>query len=154
MWIGLVIALAGCGADAHVSKNTLLTRRSIGPISFLETKAKIEAAYGKGQVARFISGTAHVTVTFYPAVSVGVIYLAGPQGKPVVGLLETTAPQYRTMSGIGVGSTLRQLKANGAECGPANGSCGLGISASKPGITFFLDDRRMRVTRVAISTGT
>jgi hypothetical protein len=92
-------------------------------------------------------------VDFYPAVSIGVIYGANPQGKPAAVILETDAPQYHTRSGIGVGSTVAKLKKNGVECGLTVDSCQIGISASKPGTTFFLDDQGTRVARVAIATG-
>lgn len=147
----LVAALVGCGSTAHVSKDTLVVLgRSIGPISFGETKAKIQAAYGKGQLVTLKQGTANPRVVFYPAVSVGVIY-AARQGKPAVYILETDAPQYRTKSGIGVGSTVAQLRKIGADCRPLEGICGLGNSKSKPFTTFFLDDRGTRVTRIAIA---
>jgi hypothetical protein len=153
--LGMAVGLAGCGTSTHTSKDTLLVLgRRIGPISFGETKAKIQATYGSGQRETLRSGTARPVVVFYPAVSIGVIYSASPQGKPAVAILETAAPQYRPRAGIGVGSTVGELKKIGAECGLTADSCGIGISASKPGTTFFLDDHRTRVTRVAISTGT
>ena len=108
----LVAALTGCGLSAHVSKNTLIDRsRSIGPIAVGETRAKIEAAYGKGQRA-FLPGRPHNTpITFYPAVSIGVLYY---ESNAI--WVETTAAQYRTKSGMSVGSTAAQLRKSGAEC--------------------------------------
>jgi hypothetical protein len=152
--LGMAVGLAGYGASTHTSKNTrLVLGRSIGPISFGETKAKIEADFGRGQKVKLKSGTARPVVVFYPAVSIGVNYGANSKGKAAVAILETDAPQYHTRSGIGVGSTVAHLKKIGAECGLTVDSCQLGISASKPGTTFFLDDHSARVVRVAISTG-
>jgi hypothetical protein len=153
--LGVVVAgagLAGCGSSPHVAKNTLIVPgRSIGPISFAESKTKIEAAYGKGQPVTLRQGTANPRVVFYPAVSIGVIY-AGRQSKARVIILETDAPQYRTKSGVGVGSTVGQLKKIGTDCRPQDGICGIvGSSGSKPATTFFLDDQRKRVTRIAIA---
>jgi hypothetical protein len=71
-----------------------------------------------------------------------------------VGILETAASQYRTKSGIGVGSTVGQLRKIGANCSLTPDSCQLGYSvASKPGTTFLLDAQAKHVARVAISTG-
>jgi hypothetical protein len=152
--LGMALGLAGCGASTHTSKSTrLILGRSIGPISFGEKKTKIEAAYGRGQKVALKSGTARAVVVFYPAVSIGVVYGANSQGKAAVAILETDARQYHTRSGIGVGSTVANLKKIGAECGLTVGSCQLGISASKPGTTFLLDEQGTRVSRVAISTG-
>jgi hypothetical protein len=152
--LGTALSLAGCGASTHTSKNTrLILGRSIGPISFGETKTKIEADYGRAQRVTWKSGTARPVVDFYPAVSIGVIYSANSQGKPAAVILETDAPQYHTRSGIGVGSTVANLKKNGVECGLTVDSCQIGISTSKPGTTFFLDDQGTRVARVAIATG-
>jgi hypothetical protein len=92
-------------------------------------------------------------VVFYPGVSIGVIYGSNSRGKAAAAILETAASQYRTKSGIGVGSTVGQLRKIGADCGLTVDSCQIGISASKPGTTFLLDDHGTRVARVAISTG-
>ena len=152
----MAFVLAGCGSRMHTAKppqaSTLLVLgRRIGPIFFGETKAKIESAYGRGQVVRLPPTNA--AVVFYPAVSIGVIYVPNSRGKAAAEILETAASQYRTKAGIGVGSTVGQLKKIGADCGLTVGSCQLGVSSSKPGTTFFFGGQRPRVVRVAISTG-
>src|SRR5438093_4705526 len=87
--LGMALGLAGCGAGTHTSKNTrLILGRSIGPISFGETKTKIEADYGRGQKVTLKSGTARAVVVFYPAVSIGVVYGANSQGEAAVAILE------------------------------------------------------------------
>ena len=140
----LITGLTGCGST---SKNTLIDRsRSIGPIAVGETKAKIEAAYGKGQRA-FLPGRPHNTpITFYPAVLIGVLYY---EGHAIY--VETTASRYRTKSGMRVGSTAAQLRKSGAEC--QQDQCG--VINGNLATTFFMSssypsDRATRAIRVVV----
>jgi len=144
----LVAGLTGCGSSAHTPKNTLIDRsRSIGPIALNETKAKIEAAYGSGQRA-FLPGRPHDTpITFYPAVSIGVLYY---ENHAIY--VETTAPEYRTKSGGGVGSSTAELKKIGAECeqdqcGIVNGNLATTFFMNPP---FFSHRFRSRAIRVVV----
>jgi hypothetical protein len=152
--LAVALATAGCGShgvSSHVP-SLLVPWRRIGPIAFGETRAKIQAAYGRGQLVH-LSPT-NVAVVFYPAVAIGVIYASSPKGKPAVAILETDAPRYRTASGIGVGTTVEQLRKIGANCSLTPDSCQLGFSvASRPGTTFLLDAQAKHVARIAISTG-
>jgi hypothetical protein len=129
----LAAGLTGCGStSAHVSPNRLISHsRGIGPISVGETRAKIDAAYGTGRRA-FLPGRPHDTpITFYPAVSIGVLYY----GNHAL-YVETTAPRYRTTSGLGVGSTAAQLKKSGADS--QNGGELWGLINGKLATTFFM----------------
>ena len=143
----LVVALAGCGSSAHTAQNTLIARsRSIGPIFVGETKATIEAAYGKGQPAALPSRPHDTPITFYPAVSIGVLYYENHAFY-----VETTAPQYRTKSRMGIGSTAAQLQKNGAEC--QQDQCWL--TNSNLSTTFFMSSsypshRETRAIRVVV----
>lgn len=117
----LVLSASGCAGGkqtttaAHRSTGLVLGRR-IGPISLYESKAKIEAAYGKGRRLVAKSGQ---TVTFYPAISIGVQYY-GSQG---VGVIETSSPRYRTQAGFGVGNTVARARKLGAACSRQFSSC-------------------------------
>ena len=138
----------------------LVLGRRIGPIYLGEPRAKIEAAYGKGQRVTLRQGTANPVVTYYPAISIGVMYLGGHRKFAVI--LETSSPRYRTESGIGVGSGIGPLRKIGANCSVSPGSCGLPGGFGPPkhpttATTFFLNHEPFphappaRVVRVVVA---
>lgn len=126
----LVAGLTACGSSAGTSTNILIARsRSIGPITVGEAKTRIEAAYGKGQPAALPGRPHNTPITFYPALSIGVLYY---ESRAIY--VETTEPEYRTTSGVGVGSTVAELRRAGAEC--QQDQCG--IVEGNLATTFFM----------------
>jgi hypothetical protein len=122
----------------------------------LQPKAKIEAAYGKGQQVTLNTGQ---TVTFYKPVAIGVMY--GYRG-PRTWEIETASPRYRTRSGIGVGSDIGAVRKIGATCSRTFNTCTLPgdfgpVEHPVVSVVFELNrkpfptDRNTRVVRVDFS---
>ena len=145
----LSAGLAACGSSAHTSKiDSAVTAQRVGPISLGEPRAKVEAVAGKGQFVRAgkrSQGTGTVLIA-YPAVSIRVIYLTR-HGKAAAFVVETTSSNYRTKSGIGVGSTVEQVKKIGADCAS---ECVLKNASAGTETDFALDNRGMRVIRLSV----
>lgn len=157
-----VLSAAGCAGGrpttttaSHASTRIVIGQR-IGPIYLLEPKAKIEAAYGKGQRVTLGSGG---IVTFYRSVSIGVMYSGSPQRTWEI---ETASPRYRTSSGLGVGSGIAAVRKIGATCSRTFSTCDLGGLFGPPAnpVTanvFYLNrkpfptDRGVRVVRIDLS---
>lgn len=154
----LAVSLAaGCAGEHRTASPTTTTTasnpatrivigRRIGPISLLESKAKIKAAYGRGQQETLDTGP---TVTFYPAVSIAVNYYGGT----TVGSVETTSPLYRTPSGVGVGSGVEALRKSGVQCGASTRFCSSVTypSPGHPGSTTQFEMKHARVVGIEMS---
>ena len=136
----LVLSAVACGSSAPKTSTLIVLGRRIGPIYLGESRAKIEAAYGKGKKMPVGRGRpAPPVFTVYPAVSIGVIYY----GKGAV-FVETTSLRYHTASGIGVGSGIPPVRKLGANCTVTPGQCGLAGGFGPPkhpttATTFFLN---------------
>ena len=151
----LVASLTGCGSGAHTPNNTLIViNQRIGPFSIGERQAKVEAIAGKGRVVLSRNPTVDeyfgTLIKVYPAVSIRVDYLTG-QGKAGLFSVETTSPEYRTKSGIGVGSTVEQVKKVGAYCDSLT-SCYIQNTDAGTSTYFGLDKSGGRVVRIGIGT--
>jgi hypothetical protein len=166
----LAVVVAGCGGSG---KNTLTTRiannysatvtlkrmprgigldHRIGPVKFNESRAEVTKALGSSVPARL----AGHRLRFYPRAGIYVDY-AGSGARQVAAVVLTRSPHYRTRSGIGVGSSLAQLRRHiKVTCyggAPAPGQCQHEKSNINLPFTVFNVDTAKRVVEVAIVPG-
>lgn len=154
----LASVIVGCGASnttptprTRAPSRLLVLNRRIGPISFGETRARIEAAFGAGHAVTL--EPSHVAVVLYSPLAIGVSYARNQKGQLAAAIVETAAGRYRTRSGVGVGSATAMLSKAGVNCNLSPGTCQISGSGTKAiGTTFFLDPKSGRVARIVIST--
>jgi hypothetical protein len=171
----LGFAAAGCGATKNtvilsvtnggpinragtVRPGIITLDRRIGPVSFGEPKPEITKALGPSVVAH-INGH---PLRFYPTVGVYVDYLRDRRkGKPpIADFVITRSGRYTTRSGVGVGSTLRQLRhvvkvrCYGGTSVSAPDTCQHEkANIDLPFTVFDISPKTKRVTQVAIVPG-
>ena len=129
----------------------------IGPVSFAEPKPQVTKALGHGVAAR-LDGQ---RLRFYPKVGIYVGYPPNPPtGKPTVAaFIVTRSARYKTRSGVGVGSSLRQLRHHvRVRCYHGTPSAPSECQHEKANINlpftvFNIDPTTKRVTEVAIVPG-
>jgi hypothetical protein len=144
-------AALGATAGGTTQPGITLDHR-IGPVSFAEPKPEVTKALGSGVTAR-LSGH---QVRFYPKVGIYVAYPPKPPtGKPTVAaFIVTRSSRYKTRSGVGVGSSLRELRGRvkvrcygGSVCQHERTNVNL------PFTVFNIDSRTKRITEIAIVPG-
>ena len=145
---------AGCGAAGTVRPGIALDHR-IGPVSLGEPKAQVTKALGPGVAVRL---DAH-RFRYYRKVGLYVVYSPGPPKgvQQLSFLVVTRSAQYKTRSGVGVGSSLRQLRRRvRVRCYryPAPSQCQhVPANVNRPFTGFKVDPTTKRVIEVAIVTG-
>lgn len=177
--LGLVVlavlgfAVAGCGgtkkAVVRREPNSLASRipvtyagplpglrvdHRIGPVSFREPEPQITRTLGRGVVVR-IHGHPW---TFYPRAGVYVIYPPAPKGEQTyAAFIMARSAQYKTNSGVGVGSTLHQLRQHiKVQCyggKPVPGECQHERANINLPFTVFNIGPTKRIIEVAVVSG-
>lgn len=170
----LGFALAGCGATKKIVVVTLtnggpkksgavrsgiiMLDHRIGPVSFAEPKPQVTKTLGRG-VAAQLDGH---RLRFYPKVGIYVVYAAGPpKGKRTFAVfIVTRTSRYKTRSGVGVGSTLRQLHEQvkvrcygGTSVSPPDTCQHEKANINLPFTVFNIDRTTRRVSQVAVVPG-
>ena len=139
------------------SRGIVLDHR-IGPVSFLEQEPHVTKELGAG-VAVSLDGH---RLRFYPKVGIYVGYPPNPpKGKPTVaGFIVTRSARFKTPSGVGVGSTLRQLRHRvrvrcygGTPVSVPDTCQHEKANINLPFTVFNIDPTTKRITQVAIVPG-
>jgi hypothetical protein len=163
----LGFALAGCGATkksvvrtltnggpikrAGVRSGVITLDQRIGPVRFAEPKPQITKALGPGVSARLEGHR----LRLYPKVAIYVVYPPKPPEGAV--FVITRSARYKTRSGLGVGSTLGQLRRGvRVRCygEPVPDTCQHEkANINLPFTVFNIDPTTKRVTQVAIVPG-
>jgi hypothetical protein len=161
--LGLALAGSGVAARSEVhASNVIVLDRSIGGADLGETRSAVEQRLGRGVVlSTTIDRSARPTPAHIVRVSYGpgglvVTYVSYAKQPPKVFALEATSSRYRTVSGVGVGSSVGNLLSiGGVKCfGPAGTECQHGYHPPNYlGTTFRLDRPGGTVVYVAILQG-
>lgn len=167
----LGFAVAGCGATKKIvvdvqtnppptisavavgaAQPGIALDHRIGPVHFNESRIEVTKALGSGVLASL----AGHRLRFYPKAGIYVDY-AGSGARQVAAIVLTRSPRYRTRSGLGVGSSLRQLRGHiKVTCyggAPVPGQCQHEKANINLPFTVFNVDTAHRVVEVAIVPG-
>jgi hypothetical protein len=167
----LGFALAGCGATKKIVANVQTTPlptisamavgktppgialvHRIGAVTFAEPRGEVTKALGRGVPASIDGGH---RLRFYRRTGIYIQY-ASSRGKQFAVIVLTRSPRYKTRLGVGVGSSLDQLRSRvGVTCerpsSPSQRSH-QGANINRP-LTVFNLDAAERVVEVALAPG-
>ena len=148
----LSLVVVGCGGTAT---KPLVLDRSIGVVTLKESRARIERDIGKGTViSSKLDHSARPEPlreeqVAYKSAGLVVWYISNTHQGPIGIVVETTSARYRTSGGVGVGTSLEDLRKGAAvECyGP---DCQHFHGHNKPGTSFRLTRPGGRVAQIVI----
>jgi hypothetical protein len=148
-----VIASLLCAgaATAGTTRPGIALGHRIGAVAFAEPRSEVTKTLGRG-VEASVGGH---RLRFYRRPGIYVQYARSAGGQFAVIVL-TRLPRYRTRSGVGVGSSLRQLRSRiGVTCdvpGYPTQCSHQGANVNRP-LTVFNLDAAKRVVEVALAPG-
>jgi hypothetical protein len=153
---------ASLSATGRVRPGGVVVGQHIGPVRVEEPKAQIKQTLGLGKSLR-LAGVSLRTVDhgrhfwFYPKVGIYVSYPASRALYLRASTVMTRSPRYKTRSGIGVGSSLRQLhRVLPVQCGQFGRGkwilCSYGYVLARRANTGFLINRATkRITQITLN---
>ncbi len=145
----VLVALVALLAVPESAGAAIVIQKGIGGITISMTKAKVRSVLGAPtRVKNGKNEFGKYTTFVYPTLTI--IF----QGADAVTSVETTSRKERTAAGIGVGSTLAQVKAKvpGVKCELSGGIGDCHVGQFKPGkrVTDFIVDAKHVVKRVVV----
>jgi hypothetical protein len=134
-------------AVAAISPRIVIGHR-IGAVTVGEPRTRVAKALGRGTPVQ-VEGN---PFRFYSKVGIYVLYPPNRSLPRRVFVVMTRSPRYKTDSGIGVGSSLRELRrAVHVSCHPSGQSlaCYEGV---KPLTSFLVSKTTKRITQIGIAS--